>query len=63
MNLAVKCFVILRASIVFSVPQLMFYLLPLTLRILWSGQTYLLVDLDPIGGMFLEDKEMFENQK
>ena len=41
MNLAVICCVVLGASRVFSVPQLMFYLLPLAPRILKSGETYL----------------------
>ena len=52
MNLAVKYFVVFWASRVFSVPQLMFYLHPLALWILQSGQPYLQVDLDQIGGMF-----------
>ena len=59
MNLAVKGFVIFQASIVFSVPQLCSIFLPLTLRILLNGQTYLLVDLDLIGGCFLEEKVIF----
>ena len=55
--------VVFWAPRVFSVPQIMFYYLPIALRNLQSGQTYLQVDLNPIGGCLQRARLNIENMK